>query len=133
MPLKRCNAPGCREYVDWTQKYCEKHQGYADKHYNKTVRYNRENNDLYSYYHSREWKLLREQKLRESNYHCAICAAQGRLNKSDRLVVHHKHKELRDVLNDDAARNDLSNLEVLCQYHHNQVTFGKENHSGNDL
>lgn len=68
---------------------------------------------------------MREQKLRESNYHCAICAAQGRLNKSDRLVVHHKHKELREVFHDDIERTDLNNLEVLCQFHHNQVTFKK--------
>lgn len=130
MPLKRCNAPACRSYVDWAERYCEKHKGYADKQYNKDVRYNRENSKLYSYYHSREWKLLREQKLRESNYHCAVCASQGRLNKSNRLVVHHKHRELRDVINDLQARTDLNNLEVLCQYHHNQVTFGKETGPG---
>jgi len=31
MPLKRCIAPTCREYIDWTERYCTKHQGYADK------------------------------------------------------------------------------------------------------
>lgn len=125
MPLKRCNAPACRNYVDWTQRYCEKHKGYADKQYNKDVRYNRENNKLYSYYHSSEWKLLREQKLRESNYRCARCAAEGKINLSNRLVVHHKGEELKDIIHDPIARTDLSILEVLCHPHHNQETFGK--------
>ena len=47
LPLKRCNAPACRSYVDWAERYCEKHKGYADKQYNKDVRYNRENSKLY--------------------------------------------------------------------------------------
>ncbi|PYH27206.1 hypothetical protein US8_01987 [Bacillus altitudinis] len=45
---------------------------------------------------------------------------------SNRLVVHHKHKELREVFHDDIERNDLNNLEVLCQFHHNQDTFSKK-------
>ncbi|KDE29899.1 prophage Lp3 protein 12 [Bacillus altitudinis 41KF2b] len=102
-----------------------KHRGYADKQYNKDVRYNSENEAHYKYYQSREWKLLREAKKRESHYRCAMCAAEGRVNMSNRLVVHHKHKELREVFHDDIERNDLNNLEVLCQFHHNQETFKK--------
>ncbi|WP_223251601.1 HNH endonuclease [Bacillus sp. LLTC93] len=79
MPLKRCNAPACREYVDWTERNCIKHQGYADKQYNKDVRFNRENEAHYKYYQNREWKSLREAKLHESHYRCAVCAAEGRV------------------------------------------------------
>lgn len=126
MPLKRCNVPACREYIDWTERYCMKHQGYADKQYNKDVRFNKQNEAHYKYYQSREWKSLREAKLRESHYRCAVCAAEGRINMSNRLVVHHKYKELREVFHDDIERNDLNNLEVLCQFHHNQITFSNK-------
>nr|WP_244637175.1 hypothetical protein [Bacillus halotolerans] len=54
-----------------------------------------------------------------------MCAAEGKRNLSERLVVHHKHKELSEVLHNYEARTDLNNLEVLCQTHHNQITFGK--------
>lgn len=125
MPLKRCNAPGCRALIDWSLSYCNKHKGHSDKEYNKNVRYNKDNTELYSYYQGKEWRLLREEKKRESNYRCAMCAAEGKSNLSERLVVHHKHKELSEVLHNYEARTDLNNLEVLCQTHHNQVTFGK--------
>lgn len=26
MPLKRCNAPGCRSLIDWSLSYCDKHK-----------------------------------------------------------------------------------------------------------
>lgn len=125
MPLKRCNASRCRVLIDWSSKYCDEHKGYQQKQYNKDVRYNRDNKEQYSYYHSKEWKGLREAKLLESHFRCAMCKEEGKSNRSNRLIVHHKHMELKDVLYHKSARTDLNNLEVLCQYHHNQITFGK--------
>ncbi len=46
MPVKRCNVPTCREYIDWTERYCTKHQGCADKQLDTTNRMKRITNTI---------------------------------------------------------------------------------------
>lgn len=111
-PKKRCNKPGCRELIDYDQKYCEKHRGYGDKEYNRQVRWNKDNEKYARFYNSTEWKKLRRSYILAHPL-CERCLAEGVIRQAD--VVHH----VIPIRQDYSKRLDWNNLESICHYHHN--------------
>lgn len=99
----------------------------ADKRYNQTVR-NRYDSELTKFYQSTVWKKKRKEILKRDNYTCKVCLLElkegrqpsGTLN--DNLHVDH----ITPIRNDYSKRLDSSNLQVLCQYHHNVKTREEE-------
>lgn len=99
----------------------------ADKRYNQTVR-NRYDSELTKFYQSTAWKKKRADILKRDNYTCKQCLIEleagkqpsGTLNKN--LHVDH----ITPIRKDYSKRLDSSNLQVLCQYHHNVKTREEE-------
>lgn len=46
-----------------------------------------EENKLYKFYKSKEWKSLRDKILKENHYECEWCRKQGKISKAE--TVHH--------------------------------------------
>ncbi|MEK4884886.1 HNH endonuclease signature motif containing protein [Bacillus sp. FSL W8-0223] len=113
-PKKRCNKPGCRELIDYEQKYCEKHKGYGDKEYNKQVRWNRDNEKYAKFYASKEWRDLRNAYI-SAHPLCERCLVNGIVKQAK--IVHHKI-EVRDDWN---KRLDYDNLQAVCRECHNGI------------
>ncbi len=55
-------------------------------------------------YRSKEWKLIRQQRLELDNYSCYYCGAVGQLS------VHH----VKDVINYPDLMLDIDNLRTAC-------------------
>lgn len=99
----------------------------SDKKYNQTIR-QRYDKDLTKFYQSSEWRKKRAEILKRDNYTCKQCLAEleagkqpsGTLDKN--LHVDH----VTPIRNDYSKRLDSSNLQVLCQYHHNVKTREEE-------
>lgn len=99
----------------------------ADKRYNNKVR-NRYDKDLTKFYQSTEWRKKRKEILKRDHHMCRDCLAEleagkqsnGTLNSN--LHVDH----IMPIRVDYSKRLDSSNLQVLCQYHHNQKTREEE-------
>jgi hypothetical protein len=108
MPMTgRCREPNCHAIVLRPLHYCNKH---ADKEAeyqvsrerwnnrtNDTKRYKdynklkREYNDIKkeqnTFYHTKQWRSLREVALRRDNYLCQYCLLHGRIRKGN--IVDH--------------------------------------------
>lgn len=99
----------------------------ADKKYNQTIR-QRYDKDLTKFYQSTAWKKKRAEILKRDNYTCKQCLSEleaghqpsGTLNSN--LHVDH----VMPIREDYSKRLDSSNLQVLCQYHHNIKTRAEE-------
>lgn len=82
--------------------------------------YHEKNKDNYhskynSFYCSREWQQLRQEKWESANGLCEMCLADGVIREGKE--VHHKI-----FLEDDwSKRLDYDNLILLCPTHHNQM------------
>lgn len=99
----------------------------ADKKYNNQIR-QRYDSDLTKFYQSSAWKKKRKEILKRDSYTCRQCLLEleegnqpsGTLDKN--LHVDH----ITPIRKDYSRRLDSSNLQVLCQYHHNQKTREEE-------
>jgi len=112
-PKKRCNKAGCRELIDYDEKYCPKHKGYGDKEYNRQVRFNKDNEKYAKFYNSSAWKKLRNAYIAAYPL-CERCLKDGIIKQAD--VVHH----IIEIRSDWSKRLDWDNLEAVCHEHHNK-------------
>ena len=67
------------------------------------------------FYHSREWKELREEALERDGYLCVECKKRGIITPAN--TVHH----IKPLRIDQARALQLSNLETVCTACHNKL------------
>lgn len=120
MPKRKCKVSYCRNMIDYSEQYCEKHKrlGQAVKHeaakqYNQYTRYSEDNKRYAKFYQSKEWKAIRKEKLLDQPL-CEVCLEEGTITQG--TIVHHKI-EIKDNWE---KRLDMENLETICQKHHNK-------------
>lgn len=66
-----------------------------------------------SFYHSKEWQVVRRQVLDRDHYLCQVCKRAGRITPAS--TVHH----ITPVRVDYSKRLDPANLETICPACHN--------------
>lgn len=98
--------------VPMSERYCEAHRRDAIKHKNEVYDHNHRNREHDRFYHSKEWKAVREQVIREHGGLCVKCDMVGIVCKSD--VVDH----IIPIEVDYSKRLDITNLQPLCHQHH---------------
>ncbi len=128
MIQRRCNYPGCRTLIDYSEAYCPKHKGSAGVQYNRDIRTNSDiqtanghtNKEISNFYNSSEWKRVRKSRLIQDSYICQNCLREGHVTPA--TIVHHT-TELRSPEGWE-HRLDIDRLESICQECHN-----REDHS----
>lgn len=75
-------------------------------------RYNNYND---SFYHSKEWKKLRQEALDRDNYLCRLCLKRGVITPAK--TVHH----ITPLRVDNAQKLELNNLITVCESCHNKL------------
>lgn len=103
-PKRPCSYPGCPNLTDG--RYCPEHKKIMDRQYDARVR----DRGAAEFYHSREWKHLRQNYLIEHPF-CAECWKAGKLTRA--TVVDHiiPIRQGGPALDDD-------NLQALCSSCH---------------
>ncbi|EJF00900.1 HNH endonuclease [Liquorilactobacillus mali] len=115
VPMKQCNHAGCRTLVPFNERYCVKHKQELNKYrYNKRM-YNSNESKYQQFYKSTAWRRLSRRFL-ENNPICVKCYEDGVIRKAD--VVDH----VQEVKDNWSRRLDESNLQALCNSHHNTKT-----------
>ncbi|MDN7145346.1 HNH endonuclease [Liquorilactobacillus mali] len=115
VPMKQCNHAGCRTLVPFNERYCVKHKQALNKYrYNKRM-YNSDESKYQQFYKSTAWRRLSRRFL-ENNPICVKCYEDGVIRKAD--VVDH----VQEVKDNWSRRLDESNLQALCNSHHNTKT-----------
>lgn len=124
MPKKRCLNGSCRELIDYSESYCNKHKKQLDQNYNKykrnsdTVTTNgKTEKEIADFYNSPLWRRVRRQVMIRDNYVCQHCFRRGILHKAN--MVHHKI-ELRSP-DGWRYRIDLNELEAINKTCHNEI------------
>ena len=117
MPRKQCAVPHCRNHVPLGTMYCDKHNGYGDREYNRRVRYSKPNSKYSMFYHTPEWRNARAIQLYDTPY-CEVCMRKGIYKQAD--MVHHSKYELRSPQGWE-HRLDPDNLESICYACHNAI------------
>ena len=124
-PLTPCRQFGCKERVEPSIGYCDKHlweskrykkqyiSPEAKKERNRRVKENRTDKDVAPFYSTPAWRNLRKLKLHE-NPLCERCQAEGRVTVA--TIVHHK-----EYIRDGGDKLPLlEQLESLCHSHHSR-------------
>lgn len=101
---------GCKTKIPYRTKRCEECQ----RKYNK-LRENRRDKDKAALYTSYSWRKLREQVLKDNNYMCAKCKAEGVVTEA--IEVHHV---IPVALRWD-LRYEYNNLMCLCDKCHDDI------------
>ena len=99
-PLKPCRYPGCPELTEGT--YCPPHKKIMDAQYDARCR----DRGAAEFYHSKEWKRLRQNFLIENPF-CVECRKAGKLTKA--TVVDHIVP-----IRQGGPALDENNLQSLC-------------------
>ena len=113
---KQCNHAGCRNLVNFNEKYCEKHNKEKKRtyKYDYTERKAREGR-YFAFYRGKTWRKL-SYTYRLNHPVCENCLENGIIIKSD-MVDH--IEEIRDNWE---RRYDETNLRALCWGCHNTKT-----------
>lgn len=112
MPSRKCGKSSCRTYIDFSERFCEKHRNLDQSTYNKHVRHNLYNSDYTDFYNSTAWRKL-SKRHKAQNPLCIRCFNRGIIKQAE--ITDHII-ELRD---DFTKRLDPSNLQSLCRACHN--------------
>ena len=99
-PKKPCAYPGCPNLT--SGRYCDAHKKLTDAQYDMRFR----DNDARAFYHSHEWKHLRQNYLIEHPF-CMECWKKGKLTRA--TVVDHIVP-----IKQGGPELDESNLQALC-------------------
>jgi len=118
LPKKICLALSCNNLVGMKEKYCSSCQPAMkevkrekNRKYDQYVR----EDDIVKFYHSREWKRVREAVLIRDNYLCQHCLKGNTIKSAD--IVHH----IIEVKEAWSKRFLISNCESVCYQCHNSV------------
>ncbi len=121
MPKKICPGKGCNNKIDRKDKYCsicsEKRILEKREHNRKYDQYVRDEK-IKEFYHSREWKLFREQILIRDNYLCQECLKENIITQAG--IVHH----IVEVRHDYHKRLIKDNCMSICKNCHNSIHRG---------
>jgi len=111
-PQKQCNHAGCNKLVDYTTKYCEKHEAMKKPQQTDSFEYKRKKYGKYhAFYKTRHWRRLSElQRIKQPL--CEMCLEQGIIKKAD--VADH----IIEIRDDWSKRYDDSNIMSLCHSCH---------------
>ena len=132
--VRRCKANGCHEFALYPDHYCrkhkdlEQHEHQRDKrttwHYNHVTRYR---NDVKGrqnkFYHSKEWRLIRQEVLQRDFSLCRYCR-QAPANVVDHIVP---------IEFDSSQMRDLDNLASCCRDCHQIKTRWEQSYYGTGL
>ena len=118
LPKKICLAPSCSNLIGMKEKYCSSCQPVMkevkrDKN-RKYDQYVRED-EIVKFYHSREWKRVREIVLIRDNYLCQHCLKENNIKAAE--IVHH----MVEIKTDWSKRLIIKNMVSLCNSCHNQL------------
>lgn len=118
MPKKICLAPSCNNLVGMKEKYCSSCQPAMkevkrekNKKYDQYIR----EDDIVKFYHSREWKKVREAVLIRDNYLCQHCLKDNIIKSAE--IVHH----IVEIKDDWSKRLLINNCESVCKSCHNKL------------
>lgn len=117
MPMTgRCREPNCHAMVIRPAIYCGNHQAMEQQEKEKRKEYDRIRYQTYNYkrnnmnrmkseqnkfYHTKQWRSIREIVLRRDNYLCQYCLKHGRVRKGnigDHIVPYEVEPENRTKL-----------------------------------
>lgn len=98
--------------VPMSERYCEAHRREVIKHKNEVYDHNHRNREHDRFYHSKDWKTVREQVMKDHGGLCVQCDMFGIVN--DANVVDH----IIPIEVDYSKRLDITNLQPLCHQHH---------------
>lgn len=114
MPKRECSYPSCTTLVDTKQgSRCTVHNPH--KLYDKTQR-----DDTWKFYRTREWKRIRDVRLKMDNHMCVRCRDQGVMRQAQ-MVDH-----IKPIKTHWQLRLSLSNLQSLCFSCHNYKTSNED-------
>lgn len=116
-PLRPCNEIGCSQLT--RDRYCESHmhkQTERHKEYDKLTRFNAENEQYMSFYHTKEWRTLRAAIKNRDRGLCLECKSKSKMKSMD--VVDH----IVPIREDWSKRLDPTNCQSLCHSCHNAKT-----------
>ena len=116
MPKKICNHPGCNELVPMTERYCLAHKRDVKKKRDQSYDKDRRNKEFDKFYHSADWKKMRNFVMLEHGGLCCQCARIDMTVPAD--VVDH----IIPIEVDWNARLKRENLQPLCHHCHNKKT-----------
>lgn len=117
-PLRPCHQIGCNQLT--RERYCQDHvevTAQDNKQRYKLYDQTKRDKEAASFYHSKEWKTLREQALVRDKGLCVRCKENKRITPAD-VVDHIIPIKVRW-----SFRLILDNLQSLCHKCHNQKTF----------
>lgn len=99
----------------------------SDRKYNQTIR-QRYDKDLTKFYQSTAWRKKRAEIIKRDGHMCKDCLLELEEGKqpSGTLDSNLHVDHITPIRQDYSKRLDNSNLQVLCQYHHNVKTRGEE-------
>ncbi|WP_270249613.1 HNH endonuclease [Lactococcus lactis] len=132
MPMTgRCKALNCHAMVIRPDRYCSKHHSMEQAEKEKRKEYDRVRYQNYNYkrnnmnrmkseqnkfYHTKQWRSIREIALRRDNYLCQYCLNHKRIrtgNIGDHIVPYEVEPE---------NRANLANIAIACSKCHTAKT-----------
>lgn len=120
----------CNKHINERGKYLEKRKQWGErnkakqKRYNNVLRYSKSRSERESFYHSKEWKLLRKQALERDNFQCQYCKEMGIISVGN--VVDH----IIPTQVDESLMRSLDNLATACQRCHDNKTRWEQSYYG---
>ena len=117
--MKLC--PVCNKKIPYADKYCIEctktkadRQADSNKHYDKTVRKNKDNKVYDSFYHSTLWLKVRKVAVIRDYGLCQDCLKDNIVTAYN--TVHH----IDTIKNNFNKRLSIDNLICLCEEHHQE-------------
>jgi len=117
---KFCPHSGCKELIDISQQYCDKHlitKTDNQIHYDKKIRQGRDK-QYYDFYHNdKQWQVVRLMAVNRDHALCQECLKQKCITPYH--VVHHR----KAIKTDEGWRDryKLDGLVCVCEYHHKRL------------
>ena len=118
LPKKICFGPSCNRLVSMKEKYCHSCTEIMDiEKREKNQKYDEYIRDDHTvkFYHSKEWKRVREAALVRDHFLCQKCLNDNIINSAE--IVHH----IIEVKEDWSKRLDIINCESVCKRCHNSL------------
>lgn len=115
-PPKPCSYPGCPKLTN--ERYCPEHKKLMNAQYDMRLR----DRGAAEFYHSREWRRLRQNYLIEHPF-CVECRKAGKLTKA--TVVDHV-----TPIRQGGPDLDENNLQALCASCHGSKSISEGSRFG---
>lgn len=115
--MKRCNRPGCTNYISTSKTYCDEHKDHNYKQYERIRTSTEEGRQYKRFYDTKAWKELRYQVLLEAGFICEMCK-RNEATVADHIIPTLVRWDLR---------LERDNIQALCVSCHNQKTAADKN------